>query len=335
MYAVIVNYNGWRDTIECLESLLRSDYPDLRVIVCDNGSRDESLVRLRAWATGTETPPSTTPDELRPLTHPPIAKPTAIREYRADRTDGAVAEARHGVISLVDVGANLGFAGANNLALRQLAALKLNGYAWLLNNDTVVASDALSRMVATAQADPRAGAMGCTILKYHEPDRVETLGGAVVSRWHGMTQMLGAGSPRSAPRDGSRSMDFVSGCCMLVRTDTLREVGVLDDRYFIYAEDTDWGMRITAAGFTLGYCPAAEIWHKGSTTMGKRSPLQDYHSVHSTLLLVHKHHPRRLPFAAAISLVRCLLPKIPRGQWQRLGAVLRAYRDFSRRLFAT
>src|SRR5213079_689239 len=54
VHVLLVNYNGWRDTLECLESVFRLDYPDFRVVVCDNGSTDGSVERIQAWAGGTQ-----------------------------------------------------------------------------------------------------------------------------------------------------------------------------------------------------------------------------------------------------------------------------------------
>src|SRR5438270_10146062 len=78
VYAIIVNFNGWRDTLECLESLLRSDYPALRVLVCDNASEDASVDKLAAWARG-ELPASPPIDSrLSDLGRPPVRKPVSV-----------------------------------------------------------------------------------------------------------------------------------------------------------------------------------------------------------------------------------------------------------------
>src|ERR1700761_8364732 len=79
---VLLNWNGWRDTVECLESLLRSDYPDFRVVVCDNASADGSLGHIKAWAAGAAPAGAATPafDQLRAA---PLAKP--LRYIELDR----------------------------------------------------------------------------------------------------------------------------------------------------------------------------------------------------------------------------------------------------------
>src|SRR5437868_12812594 len=113
VYTILVNTNGWRDTIECLESVLRSDYPDARIIVCDNGSSDGSVDRIREWAVGGEPTPPARIAALESLSCPGVAKPVPIHVVtRQELEDYSWNEAR---VLLVKCGANLGFTGANNV----------------------------------------------------------------------------------------------------------------------------------------------------------------------------------------------------------------------------
>jgi GT2 family glycosyltransferase len=123
-------------------------------------------------------------------------------------------------------------------------------------------------------------------------------------------------------------LGYVSGGLLLTRPETLRAVGLLDEYFFLYAEDRDWGLRLEHAGYRNSYAVDAEVWHKGSLTVVPRSPFQDYHVVRAQLQFVRKHTPWLLPFALIHSLVRSLAPKIARLQWERGKAVLRAYTDF-------
>lgn len=322
VYVILVNYNGWRDTIECLESVLRSDYPNTRVIVCDNASTDGSVHRIQAWARGGVVPEAAAP--FRYLSAPPLAKPVAVTLLH--ETDVAIATAGTGV-TLIACDSNRGFAAANNVALRWIERSG-DAHALLLNNDTVIAPDAVGRMMQTTLTTRRAGAVGATVLRYYEPDRVETLGGARVSLAHGMVKTIAGGSARSALRPPRIDIDYVSATCILVTPDVLRRVGFLDERYFLYGEDCDWGLRMRAAGFVLTYDAGAEVWHKGGASVGHGAPAHDYYDVRARLLLIHKHHPMMLPLTLGHTEVRCLLPKLLRGEWARGWAVIRAQRDF-------
>ena len=331
VHAILVNWNGWRDTVECLASLYRSDHPGLRVVVCDNGSSDDSLDHIRQWARGAAEPlhPGS------PLPSSPDARarrPATIVEYTREAAEqGGDPGDGDAQLVLIDAGANLGFAGANNVCLRYLMRRGAAGYAWLLNNDTVVAPDAARRLAEHLDRDPTVGAVGSTLRRYHEPDQLEMIGGARL-RWR-------AGFPVTTPNlamaqsNGRRgAIDFVAGTSLLARIATFEQVGLIDERYFLYCEDTDWSYRVRAAGMRLACAPASIVWHKGGGSVGHSSPLHDYYVVKSGLLFAHRFARAWLPAALLYAAWHALLPKIVRREWPRARAVLQAYRDFLRQL---
>ena len=178
-------------------------------------------------------------------------------------TDGSVAllRAAYGSrIHLIESPTNLGFAGANNVALRWVAARAPDAWALLLNNDAVVDPRAVSAMVREAERDDSGGAVGATVLRYHEPDRVETLAGGTISRLTGMSRGVRAGAARTDERPAAVAMDYVAGCCLLVSTTTLAEVGFMAEQFFLYGEDADWCLRMSRAGRPMQFASRAEIW---------------------------------------------------------------------------
>lgn len=323
LYVALICHNGWKNVIECLETLLRSDYPNLRVFVLDNGSTDGSREQIAEWAAGTRVA-GTPKGALASLVSAPLPKPIKA-EYRTFATlTTTPIDWSSASLAVVDCQANLGFAGANNMALRYVKRAEPNAMVLLLNDDTVVAPNALSAMAALANDRT---AVGATLLQYNHPERVETLGGAMVSMNNAMSRLIGYDTPRSADRPAVE-MDFISGCCLLMTRAVLERVGLLDERFFIYSEDSDWGVRARKAGVTLVYAPGAEVWHKGSTTMVARSPFQDYHTTRSSLHFIRKHRRAAAwPFLFYI-VARVALPKLARRQWDRLRAVRRGLADF-------
>lgn len=311
---LLLNWNGYRDTIDCLESVLALDYGNFDIIVCDNASSDDSLEHIAEWA--------------RVATR----GGAPLRVVHLDRhgAEAGPLDARAD-LTLIQTGANLGFAGGNNVGLTYLLRRGDDSLIWLLNNDCIVASDALSHLVVAATSDMIIGAVGGTLLEFREPGIVQEAG-AVSSSWHGMTRALGAGqSVETLPV--SEQVDYITGGCLLARADTIRRVGLLDERYFMYSEDVDWGIRMRAAGLRLVLAPDARVWHKGGGTAGHGSAMHDYFVVKSALLLIQKHYPARLGVAFLYSVYRCMLPKVVRLQGKRLRAVLRAYRDVARRIW--
>lgn len=342
VHCVILNYRGWADTLECLESVLRSDYPRLHVIVVDNGSPDDSLARIRAWARGergSEAPIVNA--ALARYSAPALPKPVPLLELaeaelagaplpmEPDEADGPGTSPPRRGITLVRAERNSGFPGGNNVALRWLLRGKAPGFAWLLNNDTVVAPGALRAMVHASLAARPEAVVGATMLEYAIPEQVQVSAGGSLLPWRVLGREFDAGAARGSVPDRSRELrrGYICGGCMLVPMDAIRAAGVLDERFFIYAEDADWSVRLARAGHALRHAPAAEVWHKGGNTTGTRSPTKDYHDIRSALLWVRKHHPAYLPVAVGYWAWRAVLPKVVRGQWSRLGAVMRAYRD--------
>lgn len=156
--------------------------------------------------------------------------------------------------------ANLGFAAGNNLAIREALAAG-SDYVWLLNNDTRVAPNTLDELVQAAERDPQIGAVGSVSYHASDPERVEVWGGGYVSLWSGRTRIQETPHARS-------ELHYLSAVSVLLRSSTLHDVGLLDERFFMYWEDADLGFRIRRGGWRLSVASQAAIWHKGTRSTG-------------------------------------------------------------------
>jgi GT2 family glycosyltransferase len=200
---------------------------------------------------------------------------------------------------------------------------------WLLNNDTVVAGDAMAALVARSRADPRVGICGSTVLYYHAPATVQALGGAALDRWFGVTRHLGDGErfAPSASREVESSMDYVLGASMLVTRTFVETIGPMSEDYFLYYEELDWAMRARGR-FTLAYAPDSLVWHKEGATIGssaapdRRSAVSDYYGARSRLVFMRRYFPWRMPSVYA-GLIVSMLKRIGRGQPERARELLR------------
>ncbi len=325
-WIVILNWNGWADTIECLETVVRSDYPDCRVVVCDNDSRDGSLEHIKAWAEGRLEARVSGDNPLRALSFPPIRKPVPYVEYeRAVAERGGDSAAPDVPLVLIQTGGNLGFAGGNNVGLRYVVGRGDGDYVWLLNNDTVVRPDSLGCLIRETQQNPHVGIVGSTLLYYHAPDTVQTLGGASYNRWLALPRHIGALQSASFPVSASEvtaRMAYVSGASMLVSRDFLREVGFLSEDYFLYFEELDWTARAKGK-FELAYAPESVVYHKEGGTAGARSTevekswVADYHFIRNRIVFTRKFLPAMLP-TVYFALFVALLRRARRGRWDRV-----------------
>lgn len=291
VYIIVINWNGWKDTIECLESVFRNDYLPYTVVVCDNGSQDHSLEYIKLWADDLLDVFVPSDNPLQHFSHPPVVKPIVYRQYSrevAERGGGNEAEVP---LVLIQTGSNLGFGGGNNVGLRYILAQKDAAFAWLLNNDTVISPDALSCLVKVAQSDPRSGAIGSTNLYYGQPEVINAGGGGMLRKYRGYTShaLMGKALKDSAQPNVPLSLDYVTGASCLLPVAVLRMVGLFDETFFHFWEDVDLGTRIINAGYKNVYEPASLIYHKIGVSVGGPSPITDYYHLRNTVIYYHKH----------------------------------------------
>jgi GT2 family glycosyltransferase len=197
---------------------------------------------------------------LRSLEYPRARVQVVVVDNASADATVAEVRARFPEVALIENGANLGFAAGNNVGLRYALAHGFD-YALLLNNDTEVAPDSLVRMVEQAERDPAIGVVGPTIYYYDAPELIWSAGGRIDWR-RGTSLMDGTGVSDTGQYSAPRSVDFVTGCALLVKREALKRAGLLDERFFMYYEETEWSVRVRRAGFTICHTPQAKIWHK-------------------------------------------------------------------------
>jgi GT2 family glycosyltransferase len=315
---LILNWNGWKDTLECLESLFRLSFPDFRVILCDNNSSDGSLEKIKAWARG-EIAAETANPQLAHLVSPPLRKPLSWVEVTREEAGSPTARYDARLI-LIQNGANLGFAGGNNVGLRYALGDAECQYFWILNNDTAVTRDALSALVTYMKERPEVGICGSLTLSYRNPDEVLAHGGMRYNPWTGR---VAARTRTKLDQVGSAqpSMDYVNGASMLVSRPFLEQIGLMDESYFLYFEELDWAMRARGR-FALGYARDSVIYHKEGAVTGSstdrriRSLLSEQYLTRNRVLFARRYFPWALPTVLALACLAAL-ERICRGDWRR------------------
>lgn len=333
---VLVNWNGWQDTIECLESLLRCRYGRWFVVCVDNGSADGSIERIESYCAGG------LPVESPFMPYDPSSKP--IRFERLSAADAA-GRARTGPpvpdrsVVVIENDGNLGFAKANNQGTRFALDARRPEFCLFLNNDTVVDPDLLDAFVEAAGRHPSAGFFGPKTYYYDHQGRRDVINfaGGRLDMVHGQTWHIGQNETDEGQFDLETEVDWVEGSCLLARSRLLDEIGLLDPSYFAYFEENDLILRGRRAGFAAVYVPAARLWHKVSAS-SKRSPTKLYYLTRNQLWFVRRYATRgelarffvwffgyRLWFLLGIYLVRYL-------SRPSAGAVLRGVRDGMGRL---
>lgn len=219
---IIVNWNTSELTIQCLDSIYRTEpHMTFEIIVVDNGSVDDSVSAIASRF------------------------PTA---------------------QIISNDRNVGFAKANNQAL----STAKGRYVLLLNSDTIVLPNSLDELVRVADNHPEVGVVAPKLLN---------MDGTLQGSWSAFptfwSELIGKNISRRHPVVGLQfayEVDWVMGACMLVRCETVADVGVMDEDYFFYSEETDWCYRIKKKGWKVWYISNAEIYHLGGGS-AKRNTL--------------------------------------------------------------
>lgn len=324
VYILILNWNGWQDTIECLESVFNTDYSNYRVIVCDNGSNDQSLPIIKRWADSQISINQPNNSPIRYHFSQKINRPIKYKEYTREAAEqgGDKADCATQLV-LIQNGANLGFAGGNNVGLRYAISRGDYAYVWVLNNDTVLKSDALMFLVRRMQELPNAGICGSTVLYYRDPSKVQAFGGATFNKSNGTTKLIGHFWDSDAVVNSDYvegKMDFVLGASMLVSASFLSTIGLFSEDYFLFYEEVDWALRGKEI-YQFAYAPGSVVYHKEGSSVGSGSWSKDqslkltYYNTRNRLKIINKFYPNALP-KVYLSLFYSMLGRIYRCQWQ-------------------
>jgi GT2 family glycosyltransferase len=229
-----------------------------------------------------------------------------------DSRDGSaeqIAAARPDVV-LLRAGHNGGYAAGNNLGLRAAAAAGAD-YAWLLNNDTVVAPDALDQLLQVMQGSEDI-AFASSRLLHLRSGAVESRGGRVDWRT-GETADAGV---EQAPQ----TVAYGSGASLLFRLRALPDARLLPECYFLYFEEVDWQLTAARSGWRSVHQPASVVWHDTSATVGAASSLQAFHVKRSQMLFLRRQRPSALPAALGHALRHWVAGSIRAGDPGRAAA---------------
>lgn len=286
VHVIVLNWNKEEDTAACVDSLLLQRDIEIHVLIVDNASPDGSGARLHA---------------------------------------------RYPALAFLQSGENLGYAGGNNLGLEWARARNAE-WVMVVNNDTVIDPECVRRLLDVAIAEPSLAAVAPLIVRFDDQDTVWSAGGR-----HDRVRAIGVHGhfARSAQEVLEGWVDapskwhdctFLSGCCLLFRRSALDEVGPFRADYFAYVEDLEMSMRLSSAGWRMGWVPAARLAHRVPPLGVSPSPMQIWLRDRNRRRLVRDGYAPLWKFLFAlwfwptrlIHLARYAL----RGDWQRASAIV-------------
>lgn len=281
---VLLNWNCWHDTVACLNSIASSNLANInyRVIVCDNGSTDNSLSYIINWA----------------------EKAIPSNWLLLDKTNFFEYENKSEKFIFIDNKENLGFAGGCNIGI-QFSLEQLNPqFIWLLNNDTEIDSYAIKNLLAYINSDHTIAICGSTLIYYSEPRKIQAFGGSIYNKYLGRSKHIGAFSAieeipsRVDVKNIEASYSYIVGAAMMVRSEVFKQVGLLSEDYFLYFEELDFVSKLPKS-WRLGYAADSIVYHKEGASIGTSSsggsPLSIYFLLRNRILFTKKFYPYCLP----------------------------------------
>ena len=313
---VIVGFRNPEDIRDCLVALSgAASEPAFDVFICENGGR-RGFHRLVELLCETEGPctDGATADVQAGISFPEVQR----LRFRT----------RFSNVWIACAAGNLGYAGGINLWLDRLQNVAGWNGIWVLNPDTLPEAGALAALVERA-ASGNKGMVGSTIVDVDGAATVRCRGGLHWQKWLTRPVAIGRGEELNTPHDVlaiEAAMDCPSGASMYVTRACIEQIGPMDESYFLFSEDLDWGVRAKACG--LGYAAASIVRHKRGTTTGSARDISAvprfsvYLQHRNAVRFVRKHFPMTLPFCA-VAMVLYAVRYFIRGASQNCIAGLR------------
>ena len=220
---------------------------------------------------------------LRKVTYPNVE--IIVVDNASPSDDPGVITEQYPEVKLIRSEANLGFAGGNNLGIRQAKG----DYLLFLNNDTEVAPDFIEPLVELFEQNPEAGIASPKIIFYGTDNIIQYAGSTGINPWTGRSKGIGSQETDRGQYNTSAPTALADGAAMMVPRRVIDRVGLMPEIYFLYYEELDWCEMIKRAGYSCHYIANSAIYHKESMSVGKASVLKTYYMNRNRLLFIRRN----------------------------------------------
>lgn len=268
---IILNWNGWKDTLECLESLYQIDYSNYNVIIVDNDSKDNSIGKIRQYCKGELKIKS----DFFKYTH--LNKPINILEFKKSELNTQIPDEflnlpSNKKIVLIKNDENYGFSEGNNVAIRFILKNMNSDYIFLLNNDTVVHKDFLKELVKLAESDEKIIVTGPKVYYYDfkgKTDIIQCTGGYInLNRFPGYF-LINLHKSDIEIASQNIECDWTTGAGMLIKINE-SPIKYLNKEFYFGLEDIDLCLKLKKKGHKIAIAMNSKIWHKGGVSRFKK-----------------------------------------------------------------
>ena len=293
VYILILNYNSYYETVNCVESLINSiHYTNYRVIVLDNNSTDETISLL---------PPKV--DEW-------------IKTYGQK-------------IRFIENNSNYGYAYGNNRGI-EIAIQENSDYICIINPDVIVEEDFLGELVYQMKSDPSIGMIAPAIVNSDAKD-ICFIGGAHIGYLSGYTKMINAGIKLEKISPKIYACDYIGGMCLLVRNQVIKEIGLIPENYLLFYEETEWCNKCIRAGYRCMVDTGTKVTHRGSVSIDRESNesnirnkginMKNYYLFRNRVIYQKRNISRLLFYFFIVYYAMEILYGVIRRKWGRMALI--------------
>ena len=288
VYIIMINFNGFQDTIQSIKSILINVYQNFEIILVDNFSSENSCIEIENYF------------KLKHISYNIINKPQLTKKKYQ--------------VTFIKSIVNLGFSGGNNLGLKQAS---LNGnfnYLWLLNNDTIIDKNALLNLVNFYKStNNRLGIVGSKLI-HMGTNKIQALGGKI-NNYTGITKFI-------VNENEIDKINFIIGASMFFSKNCFEKIGYLPEKYFLFYEDADYSLMCSRNHFMLATCLKSIVYHKeGGSTKNRlnnnNSIIQDFFGLRNRKMFIKNNFPNRV-FFVYFTFIISFFKRIVQLQFKRL-----------------
>lgn len=301
VYIILVNFNSYSDTEECIVSLLSLSFCDYRIVVVDN-SDDCKYVNLLK-------------DKF--------ASDSVF--YNESSSYNGINQKR---IVFIKARENRGFAAANNVGLKYVYSQPEYSFVWLLNNDTVVDPNSLSVLYQKMIANPDIAICGAKLMDFYYKDRIQEIAGVYNEKIAKIT-FVGKNAFEETEFSDFR-IDYVPGASMFISPLFLERYPYMCEDYFLYFEELDWSQKVKECGLKLDVALCAKVYHKGGATISGKSAtlstLAEYYQSRNRVIFTYKYYRKYIPLVV-LTFIPIFFNRLRRNEAYKIPIMLKAVRD--------
>lgn len=285
IYVIIVNYNGWKDTIECIDSVLKIKNI-IEIIVVDNCSKNNSVEQIERWC-----------------------KKKCVEYLIIKRESNQFSSIPHFAnekkIVLIENNKNQGFSAGNNIGIDFALLQKDGDYFWFLNNDTIVANNSLENMIKFMNSNDL-DITSSVICYYNKKDIIQAIGTSIDKPYFHMPRLGDGIRLHDIKEIKTDKLYSFPGSSFLISKNGLKKINnKFDESYDFYYEEAELGSVFEKKKIKYRFCKDSIIWHKGGASFSN-DYFGMYHMTRSQIIFVKRHFPNYLIFVISYSVARII-----------------------------